>query len=84
MKGTLVFGNPHPHTRNTLMPAASPGRSIWEGTQRVHVGIWYKAQRGSYIPTLRPKYLPYTYMDPLGNCVTKCGMIEHQVQMEME
>ena len=39
-----------------------------EGTQRVHVGIWYilRAQRGSQIPTLRPKYIPYSYMDPLG------------------
>ena len=37
-------------------------------TQRVHVGKWYilRAQRGSHIPTLRPKYIPYTYMDPLG------------------
>ena len=37
-------------------------------TQRVHVGIWYvlRAQRGIHIPTLRPKYIPYTYMDPLG------------------
>ena len=37
--------------------------------QRVHVGIWYilKAKRGSHIPTLRPKYLPYSYMDPLGS-----------------
>ena len=37
-------------------------------SQRVHVGIWYilRAQRGSHIPTLRPKYIPYTYMDPLG------------------
>ena len=37
-------------------------------TQRVHVGIWYilRAQRGSHIPTLRPKYIPYTYIDPLG------------------
>ena len=36
-------------------------------TQRVYVGIWYilRAQRGSHIPTLRPKYIPYT-MDPLG------------------
>ena len=36
--------------------------------QRVHVGIWYilRAQRGSHIPTLRPKYTPYSYMDPLG------------------
>ena len=37
-------------------------------SQRVHVGIWYilRAQRGSHIPTLRPKYIPYSYMDPLG------------------
>ena len=36
-------------------------------SQRVHVGIWYilRAQRGSHIPTLRPKYTPYSYMDPL-------------------
>ena len=38
-------------------------------TQRVHVGLWYllSAQRASHIPTLKPKYIPYTYMDPLGN-----------------
>ena len=37
-------------------------------SQRVHVGVWYilRAQRGSHIPTLRPKYIPYSYMDPLG------------------
>ena len=37
-------------------------------SQRVHVGIWYilKAQWGSHIPTLRPKYIPYSYMGPLG------------------
>ena len=40
----------------------------FELTQRVHVGTWYilRAQRGSHIPTLRPKYTPYSYMDPLG------------------
>ena len=34
---------------------ALPKGSMW--------GIWYilKAQRGSHIPTLRPKYIPYTY-----------------------
>ena len=39
-----------------------------ENTQRVHVGIWYilRAQGGSHIPTLRPKYIPYSYMDPVG------------------
>ena len=44
-------------------------------SQRVHVGIWYilRAQRGCHIPTLRPKYTPYSYMDPLGmwNQVTR-------------
>ena len=39
-------------------------------SQRVHVGIWYilmaQSKRGSQLPTLRPKYIPYTYMDPLG------------------
>ena len=45
------------------------GCMLLEGQpQRVHVGIWYilRAQRGSHIPTLRPKYIPYAYMDPLG------------------
>ena len=46
----------------------SPRPPLPPHTQRVHVGIWYilRAQRGSHIPTLRPKYIPYTYMDPLG------------------
>ena len=37
-------------------------------SQGVHVGIWYilKAQSGSHMPTLRPKPMPYSYMDPLG------------------
>ena len=36
--------------------------------QGLHVGIWYilRAQRGSHIPTLGPKSIPYNYMDPLG------------------
>ena len=45
-------------------------------TQRVHVGIWYilRAQRGSHMPTPRPKYIPYSYMDPLGHiCVLLPG-----------
>ena len=38
-------------------------------TQWVHVGIWYilRAQRGSHISTFRPKYIPCSYMDPLGD-----------------
>ena len=44
-----------------------------EQSQRVHVGIWYVlgAQRSSHIPTLRPKYIPYSYMDPLGMETTR-------------
>ena len=47
---------------------AEPEMVVSMYTQRVHVGIWYvlRAQRGSHIPTLRPKYIPYSYMDPLG------------------
>ena len=48
--------------------------------QRVHVGIRYilRAQRGSYIPTLRPKYIPFTYMDPLGRApVELAGIPRH-------
>ena len=43
------------------------GFRVW-----VHVGIWYilRAQRGPHIPTLRPKYIPYSYMDPLGPTMT--------------
>ena len=43
--------------------------------QRVHVGIWcvyihiYLGPNGLplYILTLRPKYIPYSCMDPLGS-----------------
>ena len=36
--------------------------------QRVHVGMWYilRARKGSHKPTLRPKYISYCYMHPLG------------------
>ena len=45
-------------------------------TQRVHVAIWYilRAQRGSHIPTLRAKYIPYSYMDPLGKHCEREGI----------
>ena len=48
--------------------ALAPGAGCCFGTQRVHVGRWYilRAQRGSHILTLKPKYIPYNYMDPLG------------------
>ena len=37
--------------------------------------MWYilRAQTGSHIPTLRPKYIPFTYMDPLGVCIALGG-----------
>ena len=43
-----------------------------------HVGIWYilRAQRGSHIPTLSPKYIPYTYIDPLGLLGPKYPLLE--------
>ena len=52
-------------------PSASNDRrtaAAYLQSQRVHVGIWYilRPQRGSHIPTLRPKYIPHTYMDPFG------------------
>ena len=51
-------------------PAAklTGGFRVYLLSQRVHVGVWYilRAQRGSHIGTLRPKYIPYCYMDPLG------------------
>ena len=48
-----------------LRNPVSPNDSQW-----VHVGMWYilKAQRGSHTPGLRPKYILYSYMDPLGFC----------------
>ena len=46
-------------------------------SQRVHVGIWYilRAQRGSHIPTLRPKYTPYSYMDPWGSTMPPAAVL---------
>ena len=56
-------------------PKAIPGldRSKQNKTQRVHVGVWYmlRAQRGSHIPTLRAKSIPYSYMDPLGKASSR-------------
>ena len=45
-------------------------------TPRVLVGIRYipRAHRGSHIPTLRAKYIPYSYMDPLGHSLGKIGV----------
>ena len=54
-------------------------------TQRVHVGIWYilRAQRGSHIPTLRRKYIPYSYMDPLGEFYHVCRECAVYCQMQV-
>ena len=53
---------------NGAVSAFRLGRYMTLHSQRVHVGTWYilGAQMGSHIPTLRPKYIPYGYMDPLG------------------
>ena len=59
----LVEAGADVHVKDAAWQSLLPRES-----QRVHVGIWYilRAQRGSHIPTLRAKYIPYSYMDPLG------------------
>ena len=44
------------------------GSSCSKNSQRVHVAIWYILSPSSrYMGTpLGPKYIPYSYMDPLG------------------
>ena len=66
--GPLKWGNYHFNSHWLVSAYGVETKSEMHRTQRVHVGIWYilRAQRGSYIPTLRPKYIPYTYVDPLG------------------
>ena len=58
-----------------------PKGHLCKKTQRVHVGIWYilRAQKGSHIPTLRPKYIPYSYMDPLGKRLSKSGALNSSI-----
>ena len=61
----------NPESLSTRFSASRPENTFGVAAQihRVHVGIWYilRAQRGSHTPTVRPKYTPYSYMDPLGN-----------------
>ena len=54
--------------RSVNLIASKAGLEELHIAQRVHLGIWYilRAQRGSHILTFRPKYIPYSYMDPLG------------------
>ena len=49
-------------------------------TQRVYVGIWYilRAPRGPHIPTLRAKYIPKSYMDPLEKAEEKAAALRAQ------
>ena len=56
---------PISHVITPIIPIINPPTRL---TLRVLVGIGYilRAQRGSQIPTLKPKYIPYNYMDPLG------------------
>ena len=66
-KGLMMIRNLKVLNERLLLRERQP--KIWTlQPQRVHVGIWYilRAQRGSHIPTLRPKYILYTYIDPLG------------------
>ena len=65
-KWSVGFQGPNPQTLKSLN--AKLGFGVKGLAQRVHVGIWYilRAQRGSHIPTLRPKHIPCTYMDPVG------------------
>ena len=42
---------------STMAGCGSPARKIC---------IYLGPKSGSHIPTLRPKYIPYSYMDPLG------------------
>ena len=37
-------------------------------SRRVHLLVWYipGPERGVYIPTLEPMYVPWRYLDPLG------------------
>ena len=46
-------------------------------TQRVHVGLWYiLGLQSRYMGTpLGPKYIPYTYMDPLGKLIQITGLL---------
>ena len=82
LAGASVFLNPGGqamyftacrHCMRDLVPSTKyhPVRRVFlafNSSQRVHEGIWYilRAQKGSHIFTLRPKYTPYSYMDPLG------------------
>ena len=73
--GPLKWGNYHFNSHWLVSAYGVETKSEMHRTQRVHVGIWYilRAQRGSHIPTLRPKYIPYTYMDPLGGGCKETG-----------
>ena len=71
-------GNWYP-VADQIPEAGQYGKNLPQSSlpQRVHVGIWYilRAQKGSHIPTLRPKYVLYSYMDPLGS--RSIGALDH-------
>ena len=74
MRTDISGGTPERRLRPEFVPTLAEDKvldvcSSRVEAQRVHVGIWYilRAQRGSHIPTLGAKYIPYNYMDPLGS-----------------
>ena len=67
----LSFSGPRAMTSNSntvSKAAAASGRIVTKRTQTVHVGIWdILGPSSRYMGTpLGAKYIPYTYMDPLG------------------
>ena len=58
-----------------LVGARDSGARVLPPIQRLHVAIWYilRAQRCSHITTLGPKYIPYSYMEPLGYSSVGCS-----------
>ena len=65
---TVTSGSRLRLIQNSALSPNLRARNERNGSQRVPVAIWYilRAQGGSHIPTLRAKYIPYSYMDPLG------------------
>ena len=75
-QNTLLKPEKQLHTVDTKKPLHDPKNlrsleywcySILRPCRISLIRISLRAQRGSHIPTLRPKYIPYTYIDLLGN-----------------
>ena len=46
------------------------------GVVRLVYGIYLRHKRGSHTPTVRPKYIPYSYMDQVGSLHTNPKAVE--------